>query len=164
MTPNRCSIPSPSILQQGYFSKLLLAMATPTDAIGPVEAACHCGAVTIQASSRPSDINECRCTICRRYAAAWAYYDPKEVDIIVKPSAPTRTYVWGDRELEFHFCSVCGCVTHWKSIQESRQMGINTRMMDPEQFKTVNRRISYGFLSTPLKSKESAHVEDKAQY
>jgi hypothetical protein len=139
-------------------------MATPSDSIAPVKATCHCGAVTIQTPGRPREINECQCTICRRYAAAWAYYDPKEVRISVTGSSPTKKYVWGDRDLEFHFCSVCGCVTHWTSIQESSQMGVNTRMMDPDDVKTVNRRISYGNLSAPLRSKETAHSDDKAQY
>ncbi|KXL51202.1 hypothetical protein M433DRAFT_73388 [Acidomyces richmondensis BFW] len=129
-----------------------------------VKATCHCGAVTIQTPSRPREINECQCTICRRYGAAWAYYDPNEIRISVASGSPTKKYVWGDREIEFHFCSVCGCVTHWKSVQESREMGVNTRMMDPDEVRTVSRRISYEVLSTPLKSKETAHVEDKAKY
>ena len=139
-------------------------MATPSDSIAPVKSTCHCDAVTIQTPGRPREINECQCTICRRYAAAWAYYDPKEIRISVTGSSPTKKYVWGDRDLEFHFCSVCGCVTHWKSIQESCKMGVNTRMMDPDEVKTVSRRISYGILSTPLRSKETAHFEDNAQY
>lgn len=139
-------------------------MATSSHSTAPVTATCHCGAVTIRAPCRPREINECQCTICRRYGAAWAYYDPSEVSISLTGSSPTRKYVWGDGVLEFHFCSVCGCVTHWKSRQESGEMGVNTRMMDPEQVKTVSRRISYGTLSTPLRSKETAHSEDKAQY
>ena len=139
-------------------------MATLSDSIASVKSTCHCGAVTIRTPSRPREINECQCTICRRYAAAWAYYDPKDITISIKDSSPTKAYVWGDRDIEFHFCSVCGCVTHWKSIEESRKMGVNTRMMDPEEVKTVSRRISFGTLSTPLREKETAHLEDKAQY
>jgi len=147
--------------QRHHTSKV---MASASDSMPPVKAACHCGAVTILTPGRPREINECQCTICRRYAAAWAYYDPKEVRISVTDSSPTRKYVWGDCELEFHFCSVCGCVTHWKSVEESDKIGVNTRMMDPEDVKTVSRRISFGMLSTPLRSKEAAHVDDKAQY
>ena len=139
-------------------------MAARSDPMTPLKSTCHCGAVTIEVPSRPREINECQCTICRRYAAAWAYYDPKEIKISVIDSSPTKKYVWGDREIEFHFCSVCGCVTHWKSIEESDKMGVNTRLMDPEEVRTVNRTIDYDILSTPLKSKGTAHVEDKAKY
>lgn len=139
-------------------------MAAPLDATAPLKATCHCGAVTIQTPGRPSEINECQCTICRRYAAAWAYYDPKEVTISITGSSPSKQYIWGDREIEFHFCSVCGCVTHWKSIEESSYMGVNTRLMDPDDVRTVSRKIDHGMLSTPLKSKEIAHPDDKARY
>jgi len=140
-------------------------MAAPSDSTAPVKASCHCGAVTIQVPGRPSEINECQCTLCRRYAAAWAYYDPKEVTVSVTGSSPNKGYLWGDRDHAFHFCTVCGCVTHWKSIQEeSDSMGVNTRMMDPDLLRTVSRKIDYEVLTTPLKLQETAHPEDMAQY
>lgn len=139
-------------------------MAKRTEPDSPLKATCHCGAVTIQVSGKPREINECQCTLCRRYGAAWAYYDPKEVIVSVKDNSITKPYVWGDREIEFHFCSDCGCVTHWKSIQAHNEMGVNTRMMDPEDIKTVNRKIDFDALSTPLKMKETAHVQDQASY
>lgn len=139
-------------------------MAASSDSITPVTATCHCGAVTIQTPGLPREINECQCTLCRRYAAAWAYYDPKEVNISVTGGSPTTKYVWGDRELEFHFCSGCGCVTYWKSIKDSHEMGVNTRLMNPDNIRTVIRKIDYDQLKMPLKTKEMAHLQDKAQY
>lgn len=129
-----------------------------------MQARCHCGAVSVQVPSKPTDINECQCTLCRRYGAAWAYYNPKDVKITVADSTPTRKYVWGDRELEFHFCSVCGCVSHWVAIAESEEMGVNTRMMDPEAIRTVDRRVDYGQLAVPLKARGAKHRDDKASY
>lgn len=139
-------------------------MATSSKATNPLEATCHCGAVTIQTPDKPSEINECQCTLCRRYGVAWAYYDPETVVISVKEASPTRKYVWGDKTLEFHFCSVCGCVMYWKSIGENDEMGINSRMMDPDEIRHVNRKIDWDQLSIPLTSKETAHADDKAQY
>ena len=75
-----------------------------------------------------------------------------------------REYVWGDRELAFYFCTSCGCATHWKSIKESGEMGVNTRMMEPDDVRFVNRKLDFAALRTPVRSKESAHAEDKAQY
>ena len=43
-------------------------------------------------------------------------------------------------------------------------MGVNTRMMEPDQIRTVNRKLSFGALRGALKSKETAHPEDQAQY
>ena len=139
-------------------------MAASARSTAPVQASCHCGTVTLQPPSRPREINECQCTLCRRYGAAWAYYDPKEVVVKVADSSPTRTYCWGDRDLEFHFCSVCGCVTHWKSIRESSEMGVNTRLMNPEDVRAVTRKIDYEAASASLRAKDTAHPEDRAQY
>lgn len=133
-------------------------MASP-ESTALLKATCHCGAVTIQADL-PRDINECQCTVCRRWAVAWAYYDPKDVKI----TGSTKTYVWGDCELEFHFCPVCACVTHWKSIEERNEMGVNTRMMDPDELKTVERKMDYEQLSVPLTATGAAHADDKAKY
>lgn len=82
-------------------------MAT-TDAVS-LKSTCHCGAISLTVTRMPEMINECQCTICRRYAAAWAYYYSNEIDFQQK--GKTKTYVWGDGDLEFHFCETCGCVS-----------------------------------------------------
>ncbi|OQO15100.1 hypothetical protein B0A48_00482 [Cryoendolithus antarcticus] len=136
----------------------------PSYASAPLKATCHCGVVTLEVPHRPREINECQCTICRRYGAAWAYYPPKEVKITVKDGSPTKAYVWGDKESEFHFCSVCGCDMYWKAIEDRPEMGVNTRMMDPDELHTVTRKIDYEVLTTCLKAGAEAHPQDKAQY
>ncbi|PWN32733.1 glutathione-dependent formaldehyde-activating GFA [Meira miltonrushii] len=130
----------------------------------PIKATCHCGNVAIEVPHKPKEICDCQCTLCRRYGAAWGYYNPKQVKVSLKPEASTKAYVWGDKELEFHFCSNCGCVTQWKTIKESEKTGINTRLMHPEQTKYISRRISFDVLTVPLKDKSSAHPDDQAQY
>ena len=76
----------------------------------PIKAVCHCGAISITVPRKPDYINECKCTICRRYAAAWSYYKSTEIEIKEK-DAGTKIYLWGDRMIEFHFCKNCGCVS-----------------------------------------------------
>lgn len=71
---------------------------------------CHCGAITVIVPHQPEEINECQCTICRRYAAAWAYYKVNEVRFEIKEGSKISQYVWGDREISFNFCENCGCV------------------------------------------------------
>jgi hypothetical protein len=41
--------------------------------------------------------------------------------------------MWDDRSIEFHRCRGCGCVTHWASVDRSRdRMGVNARLMAPD--------------------------------
>jgi hypothetical protein len=135
-----------------------------------ITATCHCGAITITAPRKPTKINECQCTICRRYGAAWGYYNTKEVTIEKKKGSSTGEYMWGDKGHGFHFCNTCGCMTHWypaasrKVPPEGLKMGINTRMMNPADLWNVNREINYDDLKMPLSRKEDAHAEDLAVY
>lgn len=123
----------------------------------PIKATCHCGAISVTAPRTPEHLNECQCTICRRYAAAWAYYSANEVTIEKRSGSNTRAYIWGDRDLEFHFCDHCGCVMYWWPIGVTAQspgeheMGVNSRMMDPAKLYSVNRRTSFGALRRPLR-------------
>ena len=114
-----------------------------------IQATCHCGAISVTAPRLPKYINECQCTICRRYGAAWIYYNTQEVVIRKKQGSATCKYVWGGKELEFHWCSNCGCIMYWWPVEVpggGNQMGINSRMMDPDVLKNVTRKIDYDAL------------------
>ena len=92
-----------------------------------IEASCHCGAVTIEISRAPDTVTDCNCSICRRYGALWAYYPLADVRV----SGPSKFYIWGDREIEFHHCETCACITHWAPVDASRnRMGVNARLME----------------------------------
>ena len=56
-----------------------------------LQLACHCEGVILSFPSPEEPLNECLCSICRRYAALWAYYQPEEVQI----KGETEFYVWG---------------------------------------------------------------------
>jgi hypothetical protein len=88
---------------------------------------CHCGAVRLRAAFAPRSVGECNCSICSRLGVLWAYYDP--VDVVI--GGDTAAYAWGDRTMEFRRCHVCGCTTHWVSIDpEETRMAINARMLE----------------------------------
>jgi len=109
-----------------------------------VDASCHCGAVRFEVETLPSDVNACNCSICRRYGALWAYYQRPQVRFAAE-NGPTDTYMWGDRDLEFHRCHTCGCITHWSAVDRAyERMGVNARLMPPEVLAAIPIRHSDG--------------------
>lgn len=97
-----------------------------------VEATCHCGAVKLEIETPPETVTDCNCSICRRYGVLWVYYVPSQVQL-TPPFGATDIYMWDDRELEFHRCKTCGCVTHWSAADKTvARMGVNARLMPLE--------------------------------
>jgi hypothetical protein len=97
--------------------------------VSVTEGSCHCGAVRVSAAAAPEEVTDCSCSICRRYGALWAYYSPTQVRV----EGATEVYAWGDKDLEFHRCRGCGCVTHWAPTDRALdRMGVNARLMAPE--------------------------------
>lgn len=108
-----------------------------------VEASCHCGAVRVICEAPREELNDCRCSICRRYAALWAYYDPALVRIVAPQG--TDEYVWNERMLAFHRCRTCGCLTHWAPTDGVYpRMGVNVRMMPPAVWADLPVRVTAG--------------------
>lgn len=88
---------------------------------------CHCGAVHFEIS-RPDHVTACNCSICRRYAALWAYAPPARLALHA-PQGSTRSYSWGDKTIAFHSCATCGVVTHYESLVDER-VAVNMRNVD----------------------------------
>ena len=95
-----------------------------------ITATCHCGNISIEIATRPESVTECNCSICRRYAARWAYYTRGQVTINAARDAMSA-YCWGDREIEFYHCNNCGCITHYESVekQDDSRVAVNARML-----------------------------------
>jgi hypothetical protein len=97
-----------------------------------IEASCHCGAVRFAVEAAPDKVNDCNCSICRRYGTLWAYYKRSQVRLAAE-NGPTDVYMWGGRNLAFHRCRSCGCVTHWLLVDPSHErVGVSARLMPPE--------------------------------
>lgn len=123
-------------------------MNTLSNPKAPLKATCHCGAITVTAPGHPKKpINDCQCTLCRRYAAAWAYYTPSEVKVDIKPGASMNKYSWGFNSASFDWCNACGCLMFWWPLEEPAEgtgmMGLNTRMVDPETVRGVDRVVDF---------------------
>ncbi len=100
-----------------------------------LSASCHCGAVSLEIDRKPRSLTDCNCSICRRYGALWAYYTRKSVRVSCAPGSMS-IHAWGRRSLEFHHCRTCGCVMFHECSEkagESTRVGVNARMMDPEE-------------------------------
>ena len=102
-----------------------------------MEGRCHCGAVRVSVPAPPKDVTECRCSICRRYGALWAYYQVGDIVI----AGETETYVWGRRAIAFHRCGACGCVMAWRPRGAYPECGINARMLEGLDLDTVPRIV-----------------------
>jgi len=80
----------------------------------------------------PEGATACNCTVCRRYGALWIYdYEDEKVTV----TGPTAAYIRG-KAIEFHFCSSCGCVSHWRAQRPEtdgrRRLAVNVRLAEPE--------------------------------
>ncbi len=109
-----------------------------------IRAACHCGAVRFEIAEPPDWVLDCNCTLCRKYGGLWTYFrGADQAKLLSTPErGSTETYLWGDREIAFHRCKTCGCVTHMEAVADSVIFGVNARMMaglDPATI--VVRRI-----------------------
>lgn len=106
-----------------------------------ITASCHCGAVHIELVEPPLRVTDCNCSICRRLGALWAYYTRDQATIIATPDA-TIGYAQGEKTLEIHHCRICGCTTHWTSIDPTNpdRIAINARLLAPADLTGISIR------------------------
>ena len=109
-----------------------------------MEITCHCGNVSIQTDT-PTQLTECNCSICRRYATLWGYFNVEDV-VLEIGDAGTESYIWGDQEIAFVRCRTCGCVTHYEAAPgvDVDRLAVNFRMLDVETVETIPRRYFNG--------------------
>lgn len=107
-------------------------------------ASCHCGAVQIPIPALPTEVTDCNCSLCRRYGVLWAYFQVSELGPLPDASL-THFYEWGDRNVRFHRCRGCGCVTHWIPTDPAGEWrGINARLFPPRALETLRVRHKDG--------------------
>lgn len=100
--------------------------------------ACHCGAVRITLPSAPEQATDCNCSLCRRVAGLWVYYEFGTVLVEGHPEN-TAEYVWGDKTLRTVRRRTCGIATHWEPLdpQTGQKHGVNLRNFDPRLLQSV---------------------------
>ena len=100
-----------------------------------MQVSCHCGNQTIRVA-KPDEVTVCTCSICRRYGAIWGYYAPGDAEI---QSNGESAYAWGDKDIEFVRCDLCGCVTHYRTRPDHSTpvVAVNFRMVDAAEIADI---------------------------
>jgi len=106
-----------------------------------IKAQCHCGNIELTANYIPDTLTQCNCSICRRLAAKWVYYKSDEVKVSFQ-NQPSKTYIWGDKDIAFHHCPTCGCATHYTSMPnpDFDRIAVNANMLEPNAIKNLKTR------------------------
>ncbi len=99
---------------------------------------CHCGNVKLTIPYITETATECNCSICSRYAAIWGYFTQSQVSVSVREKN-TDSYCWGDKDILFSRCPICGCITHYSSSDHSgsQRLAVNYRMFDKAILNTL---------------------------
>lgn len=106
-----------------------------------IEANCHCGNVKITIPNSTETVTSCNCSVCHRFGALWAYFEPIEVSISCSEDT-LGAYSWGDKTIEFYHCKNCGCVTHYMptEIGNKDRMAVNFRLVPSNTLNTIKLR------------------------
>lgn len=96
-----------------------------------IKGSCHCGKVHWTYEGKPESATACNCSICRKMGHLTAYdYEGERIH----GSGDTAIYMWGDKQIEFHFCPECSCYMWWRGRSADkngrRRMAVNLRMAD----------------------------------
>jgi len=97
-----------------------------------IRGSCHCGAVRFEFGDQPQWLTRFNCSFCRRAGVLWAYAERNRIALNFEANATSR-YIWGDKTLAFHICKICGCTTHWESLEPDKnpRMAVNCALAEP---------------------------------
>lgn len=48
-------------------------------------------------------------------------------------------YLWGDKCIEFYHCNICGCTTHYESVEKDSgsRIALNACMLEPDEIADI---------------------------
>lgn len=110
-----------------------------------MNAACHCGQVSIAIKSRPEYINICDCSLCLKSGGAWGYFENADVTVTGKTTGYRRSD-YPSPAVEIQFCSTCGSTTHWVLTEnfDGNRVGVNMRLFEPSEVTGIEARTLDG--------------------
>ncbi len=102
----------------------------------PFSGRCHCGKISFDmAGDIPETLTRCTCSFCAKRGALYAYFAPDDVQV----SGTDAVYRWGSRQVDYNFCSDCGCAK-WSDSPAfhmdgswdgtTRRTSVNARLID----------------------------------
>jgi hypothetical protein len=89
---------------------------------------CHCGALSYDCDTDPTQVMTCNCSICRRKGAVLHFVGPDQVRLTLDPQAQ-GVYRFNHHIIAHHFCRICGIAT-WAEVTPPdgpRRIAINLR-------------------------------------
>jgi hypothetical protein len=106
---------------------------------------CACNAVQVELARRPDFINQCDCSVCLRFGAAWGYFHSDDVTIAGETAQFVRNDV-PDPYIAYHSCPACGSTTHWTPLPNgpSERRGVNMRLFEPDDLEGLEVRFTDG--------------------
>lgn len=88
---------------------------------------CHCGTVRFRFLSEPITTGRrCNCSICNRKGAVMStlYYPPEAFEQLAGVDL-LRTYKFGDKAVNHHFCPTCGIYPFHDAVDKPGHYRIN---------------------------------------
>lgn len=116
-------------------------MTSETYTHGPIEGACHCGALrfTVTLSDGLNTARRCNCSFCRMRGAV--VVSAKLNDLrITAGEEQMRTYQFNTMQAQHHFCGVCGIYTHNRRRSNPQEVAVNVACLaglSPYDFPSV---------------------------
>lgn len=102
---------------------------------------CHCGAVSFAYHGRPAHLVVCNCSICRPLRPLLAHGTSLNITVTT-PKDALIAYMQGGKQIAYHSCRICGCTTHWDSVnpESPRDMAVNMALADPADIENIPLR------------------------
>lgn len=97
----------------------------------PFTGNCHCGALSFDCASDPTQVMTCNCSICRRRGSVLHFVDGPQVRLKAEPGAH-GTYYFHKHIIAHHFCTTCG-IAPWSEVtlpDGTRKIALNLRASD----------------------------------
>lgn len=106
-----------------------------------LKAACHCGAVELEADFPEglASARRCDCSFCIRRGAAAVTASTASLKVL-KGQDNLSLYTWGTGAAKHYFCKTCGIYTHHRRRSDVSQCGVNLGCIEgvnPRDFEPI---------------------------
>ncbi|MBI3901507.1 MAG: GFA family protein [Nitrosomonadales bacterium] len=98
---------------------------------------CHCGNIAFEVEGDLQGVAECNCSICSRLGAL-RWFVPRAQVRFSTPESNLSTYQFGKKQIQHHFCAICGCAPLGTGSHNGIEMAsINVRCLENTDFSAL---------------------------